>query len=221
MLVGPTPWISPPNCGAARWWASLPATELHRLCARSGLFAALLCGLVATVWVMPGVSAAAGSDAVLAGRVTRVIDGDTLDVLLSSGRIRVRLQGIDAPERDQAGGTASTQWLTERVLNQDVLLEPVSQDRYDRLLAVVYLEDRNLNRELVSAGQAWAYRRYLRRNDRDMCDLESRAREQRLGLWSAPVARAPWEFRTTLGKGPFTEFNRSTSADCRKATRRR
>jgi micrococcal nuclease len=158
---------------------------------------------------------------VLAGRVTRVIDGDTLDVLLSSGRIRVRLHGIDAPEHNQAGGPAATQWLTARVLNQDVLLEPVSQDRYDRLLAVVYLQDSNVNRELVSAGQAWAYRRYLRRSDRDLCNLESSARDQKRGLWSSDVVRAPWEFRATLGKGLFTNFSGSSAADCRKAVRRR
>ena len=171
----------------------------------------------------PGVTqaAAAESDAVLAGKVTRVIDGDTIDVLLDSGRIRVRLHGIDAPERDQPGGSAATAWLARQILNEPVLLEPVSQDQYARMVAVVHHLDRNVNLELVRAGQAWAYRRYLRRADRDFCSIEAKARREQSGLWSAATAHAPWEYRATRGKGPFTDFSRSTAADCRKAGGRR
>lgn len=163
---------------------------------------------------------AAADDAVLPGRVTRVIDGDTLDVLLSSGRVRVRLQGVDAPERDQPGGHESAQWLRQRVMNRDVLLEPVTQDRYDRMVAIVHLDDANVNRELLRAGQAWAFRRYLRAADRIFCDIESTARRQRLGLWGDDPARAPWEFRTTRGAGPFTDYSRQSAAECWRQRRK-
>ncbi|MEO6079707.1 MAG: thermonuclease family protein [Steroidobacteraceae bacterium] len=158
-----------------------------------------------------------GPDAVLAGKVTRVIDGDTIGVLLASGPIRVRLHGIDAPESTQPGGIAATAWLTSQLLDQQVLLQPVSQDRYERMVAVVYLQDRNINRALVQVGHAWAYRRYMRRSDREQCSLEARARRERAGLWAAATVHAPWEYRATSGKGPFTIYGKSTADDCRKA----
>lgn len=172
----------------------------------------LICALPACTIVT-----AAPSAAVLSGKVTRVVDADTIDVSLTSGRIRVRLHGIDAPERDQAGGAAASAWLAGQLLNQSVQLEPVSQDRYDRLVAVVHYQGRNINRELVRSGQAWAYRRYLRKADRELCSLEYQARREHAGLWSAAAAHAPWEYRATARKGPFTDFSRSTAGDCRKA----
>ncbi len=155
------------------------------------------------MWLLLASAAPVHSDAAgatLNGRVTRVFDGDTIDVTLSSGPIRVRLQGVDAPERDQLGGDAARQWLIPQLRDQQVSLEPVSQDQYDRMLAVVHLRNRNINRELVQAGHAWAYRHYLRREDRELCSIEERARRARSGLW-ATTAHAPWEFRATSGKG--------------------
>lgn len=157
--------------------------------------ALLLVLLVAAVIV----ECAAAQTATLPARVLRVIDGDTLDARLSSGRIRVRLHGIDAPERDQPGGDAATRWLAARVADRDVQLEPVSQDQYGRMVAIVHLDDLNLNRELVRAGHAWAYRRYLRREDRHWCALEEAARKEGIGLWAAASPRAPWEFRAARG----------------------
>jgi micrococcal nuclease len=156
---------------------------------------------------------------VLAGKVVRVIDGDTIDVLLSSGRIRVRLHGVDAPERDQSGGAAAAAWLTHQLRDQSVELEPVSQDQYDRMVAIVQLQDRNINSELVQNGHAWAYRQYLRRRDAGMCSLEHRARVAHAGLWKK-IAHAPWEFRATNGKGPFLDYSKTTVAECLKAVGR-
>jgi endonuclease YncB( thermonuclease family) len=170
-----------------------------------------------------GLAATAVELPVLIGKVTRVIDGDTIDVLLSSGRVRVRLNGIDAPERDQAGGKEATQWLHKRLLNQQVQLEPVSQDQYDRLVAIVHHAESNINLELVKQGQAWAYRRYLGRSDKQFCAAEAKARRKQLGLWAASEAMnaAPWEFRATRGRGPFTDYARATSRDCVKELDRR
>jgi micrococcal nuclease len=153
---------------------------------------------------------------VLSGEVVRVIDGDTIDVLLSSGRIRVRLHGVDAPERAQSRGASATAWLEQQLRDEQVQLEPVSQDQYDRMVAVVHLQNRNINRELVENGHAWAYRHYLRRGDAELCSLEERARRAGAGLW-ATTAHAPWEFRATGGTGPFTDFRSTTTTDCIKA----
>jgi micrococcal nuclease len=180
-----------------------------------GTFCCLLLSLSGIATAQPAERNAAPVT-VLAGKVVRVIDGDTIDVLLSSGRIRVRLHGVDAPERNQSGGAAATAWLTQQLLDQPVELEPVSQDQYDRMVAVVNLQDRNINVALVQNGHAWAYRHYLRRRDAGLCSLEHRARVNRAGLWAA-TAHAPWEFRATNGKGPFTFFASATAQDCIKA----
>lgn len=177
----------------------------------------LLLGLLLLV---PWTPALPADVAVLAGRVTRVIDGDTLDVLLSTGRIRVRLQGVDAPERDQPGGPQATQWLQQRVLDHDVLIEPVSQDRYERMVAILHLGDANLNHELLRSGHAWAYRRYLRAADRVFCDIEFAARREQAGLWGLAGPRAPWEFRASQGQGPFTDYSRQSAADCWRLRRK-
>ena len=73
---------------------------------------------------------------------------------------RVRLIGIDTPERAQPWGRQATAAL-ERRLRQgtEVTLQPITQDEYDRLVAVVYLDDENLNAWMVQQGHAWAYRR--------------------------------------------------------------
>jgi len=163
---------------------------------------------------------AAQGEGLLPGKVTRVIDGDTIDVLLGSGRIRVRLQGIDAPERDQPGGREAQQWLRRRLIDHAVQLEPVSQDRYSRMVALVHADGGVVNEALLQAGHAWAYRHYLRRVDRHYCDLEERARAARLGLWALSMPHAPWQHRETRGKGPFTDFTRGTASDCRRAAGR-
>jgi micrococcal nuclease len=180
-----------------------------------GTFCCLFLSLLGITSAQPAERKAAPVT-VLAGKVVRVIDGDTIDVLLSSGKIRVRLHGVDAPERDQSGGAAAAAWLTLQLRDKPVELEPVSQDRYDRMVAVVHLQERNINSELVHNGHAWAYRQYLRRRDAGMCSLEHRARLARAGLWEK-IAHAPWEFRATRGKGPFLDYTKTTVAECLKA----
>ena len=98
---------------------------------------------------------------VLVGAVIKIIDGDTIKVQLDSGPINVRFSSMDAPEKDQPWGTEATAALSARVSNQQVALEVMSQDRYERLVAVVYLGDENVNAWMVEQGFAWAYRDYL------------------------------------------------------------
>lgn len=186
------------------------------------------CGFAALLALLLPLFAACATPAgqgLLPGRVLKVVDGDTLDVRLQSGRVRVRLQGVDAPERDQPGGAEATRFLAGRLHDADVLLEPVSQDQYQyqRLVAVVHLGRVNINEELVEQGHAWAFRRYLRREDRALCALEQRAREAGRGLWQARLqpARAPWEHRATRGRGPFTDFSAETEECVRSSQRRK
>jgi endonuclease YncB( thermonuclease family) len=99
---------------------------------------------------------------VLSGVVTKIVDGDTIDVQLSSGPIRVRLHGIDTPERGQPGANEATATLSSLIAGKQVQIEPFSQDRYERMIRIVFLGDLNVNLELVKRGHAWAYRRYGR-----------------------------------------------------------
>jgi endonuclease YncB( thermonuclease family) len=170
----------------------------------------VLLSILLVVLQVPAASAAVHREPdpspVLTGKVSRVIDGDTVDVVLVSGLIRVRLHGIDAPERNQPGGRAAQRWLQKRLQGRVVDLEPVSQDRYDRMVAAVFDGEVDINRELVTAGYAWAYRRYLRRSDWQLCVAEREARAAGRGLWRLAPAnrRAPWEYRHTRGRGPFS-----------------
>jgi endonuclease YncB( thermonuclease family) len=145
-----------------------------------------------------------------------VVDGDTIDIALSSGPIRVRLHAIDTPERGQPWFSEATVALAELVMGRDVDLEPFEQDRYDRLVAIVFLGDVNVNAELVRQGHAWAFRRYMRkREDAYLCELENEARVVKRGLWRLPTEQvvAPWEWRRHSTQPP-TDFSGDTVAGC-------
>ena len=161
---------------------------------------------------------------VLVGSVVHVIDGDTIKVRLSSGLITVRLGSIDAPEHDQPAGAEATAALAQRLDGRQVELEVEAQDRYERLVAFVYLGGENVNSWLVQQGHAWAYRQYT--SDPRYCVWEADARLYRRGLWSAPAGsqKAPWEWRRSQDDGrkgfAFTDYQRETVADCVKSMRR-
>lgn len=160
--------------------------------------------------------AAAEPNPVLTGTVTKVIDGDTIDVQLTSGPIRVRLYGIDAPERAQPWGKEATAFLKGRILNEKVDLEPFQQDRYDRQTATVYLGNVSVNAELVRLGYAWAYRQYMRKPDAGLCAAEAEARIAKRGLWSLSrdERNAPWEYRKRTKLVAFTDYGTRTTAQC-------
>ena len=125
------------------------------------------------------------STLVLRGKVFDVHDGDTIKVQLDSGPISVRFFGIDAPELKQAHGAESRNALARLVENKIVELEPIGQTSYDRLVAIVYVGDVNVNEEMVKSGEAWAARKYLRkRAESSWCAYENAARQMRRGLWS-------------------------------------
>lgn len=89
----------------------------------------------------------------LRGRVVGIADGDTIDVRLESGMLRVRLHGVDAPEHDQPWGRAAKRALSKLVYREKVEIEPVTQDQYERIVARVWLDGRDVNTELVRKRQ--------------------------------------------------------------------
>ena len=160
---------------------------------------------------------------VLDGRVTAVTDGDSIKVELDSGLIEVRMHSIDAPERDQPGGAEAREALTRRLGNTAVALEPVEQDQYGRMIAVVYQSDANVNAWLVREGHAWVYRQYAR--DARYCEAELAARAAGRGVWAGAAVeqKAPWEWRAVKRgrRVGYSDYTGETLERCVAALGRR
>jgi len=130
------------------------------------------------------------------GQVVGVTDGDTITVLHEGRGEKIRLYGIDCPEKRQAFGTRAKEATSALVFGKVVEVEPVNVDRYGRTVALVTVGTTLVNEELVREGFAWVYTRYCKRS---VCRawglLEEEAREARRGLWADPYWVPPWEFR--------------------------
>lgn len=133
------------------------------------------------------------------GNVVSITDGDTFDVLNGREKTRIRLEGIDCPEKKQPFGQRARQALSELCFRQRVRVEETGRDRNRRVIARVYLEDgRCINHEMLRQGMAWHFTRYS--DDPEYAALERRARILRQGLWADTNPVAPWEWRTRKRK---------------------
>jgi endonuclease YncB( thermonuclease family) len=137
---------------------------------------------------------------VITGRVVSIQDGDTITVLEGKTQYRVRLNGIDCPEKGQAFGNAAKQFTSDMVFGRVVKVKYKDKDRYGRYLGTVTLGKRNLNQELVKAGLAWHYKAYSK--DPVLAGLEVKARMDRAGLWADKHPEAPWEYRRQKREKP-------------------
>ncbi len=135
----------------------------------------------------------------LQGIVTHVSDGDTLwiEVDPKSKPIKVRLQGLDAPEVCQAWGKQSRDALKTRLLRKSVSLSTRAKDDYNRTLGRVAFRGEDVGVWLVANGHAWSY--HHRRNPGPYASEEALARKARLGLWAQPSAQEPRQFRKAHG----------------------
>jgi len=131
----------------------------------------------------------------LTGRVVRIADGDTVTVLdATNTRYKVRLYGIDTPERGQPFGNAAKKALIKLLEEKPVGVVVVARDDYGRKVGTLYQDGVNINVAMVASGYAWWYRHYAP-HEHLLAASEQRAREQRLGLWAEPHPVAPWEWR--------------------------
>lgn len=129
-----------------------------------------------------------------ASRVVGVSDGDTITILHDNReQERIRLYGIDSPEKSQAFGQKAKQYASTLVYGKTVSIRVMDRDKYGRTVAWVYAGDMNVNAELVRAGYAWHYRKYSK--DASLQRLEDEARMARRGLWVDPNPVPPWEYR--------------------------
>src|SRR5215471_6445926 len=129
------------------------------------------------------------------GKVVGISDGDTISVLREGKAVKVRLHGVDTPEKAQAFGTQARKFTSDMVFQQTVTVIVQNTDRYGRLVGDVLLPDgRSLNQELVKAGMAWWYRPYAP-NDIMLAQLEAEARAAKRGLWADAHPVPPWQWR--------------------------
>ena len=134
------------------------------------------------------------------GMVIKITDGDTVHVLDANKQThKIRLAGIDAPERKQPYGKAAGKYLAKQINQQTVCVDWHKRNRYKRLVGVIRYEGRDVNLELVKAGYAWHYKKYQREQtpaDRVIyADAEVQARSDVVGLWQEPNPINPSDWR--------------------------
>jgi endonuclease YncB( thermonuclease family) len=136
----------------------------------------------------------------ITGRVVGVSDGDTITVLAAGNRqLKVRLDGIDAPESKQPFGVKSKQSLSELVYGRTVTVTGSKTDRYGRTVGNVAVDGQDVGLVQIERGNAWFYTQYARElggdRARDYEQAERRARAERIGLWADRKPIEPWEWR--------------------------
>ena len=148
---------------------------------------------VLTLWLLlPALAHAATS---FTGRVVGLSDGDTVSVLREGKAVKVRLYGIDTPEKKQPFGTQARQTASALAFQQEVTVTVKATDRYSRLVGEVRLPNgQSLNAALVSAGMAWWYRPYAP-HETMLAALQAEAQAAGRGLWAEATPMAPWDWR--------------------------
>lgn len=136
----------------------------------------------------------------ITGRVVGISDGDTVTILDTfSTQYKVRLMGIDAPEKKQEFGSKAKKHLSDLIFGKIVTVEWFKRDRYNRILGKVLIDGRDVNLEQIRAGYAWHFKRYQEDQspiDRKLySDAEEESRRNRIGLWIDPSPVVPSEFR--------------------------
>lgn len=137
---------------------------------------------------------------VLNGTVVGISDGDTITVQdISNNEHKVRLMGIDAPEKSQAFGREAKQTLSNYIYKKKVSVEYKKLDKYKRIVGKVTLDGQDICLQMIREGMAWHYTEYeieQSKTDRELYrEAEAKAREVNLGLWVEKQAVSPWIFR--------------------------
>ncbi len=152
--------------------------------------------------------------------VARVIDGDTIAI----GLVRIRLEGIDAPETEQtcgrgtlgkwllggwSCGKAATSYLRRLVEGRSVRCESRGKDAYARMLGLCTIEDVDINAQMVREGLAWAFVKYSQR----YVEVENEARAAKRGIWQGE-AKPAWVWRAERWQGAQTERVAENASAC-------
>ena len=131
-------------------------------------------------------------------KVVRITDGDTITVLnRDQVQLRIRLYGIDCPERKQPFGKKAKEFVAQLAGARQVDIHGTENDRYGRVIGLVILPDgTNLNLAIIDAGLGWVYRKYCTKLFcQDWLEAEDQARKARRGLWVDKNPVPPWDWR--------------------------
>ncbi|WP_445717383.1 thermonuclease family protein [Flavobacterium sp.] len=127
-------------------------------------------------------------------KVVGIKDGDTFKVLYNNSEITIRLNHIDCPEKNQPYGKNAKWKASDLCFGKMVkIVSNGKKDRYKRLIAEVYCNNININKELIKNGLAWHFKKYS--SDNDYAKLEIQARKLKVGLWQQSNPIAPWNWR--------------------------
>lgn len=130
----------------------------------------------------------------ISGEVVGISDGDTLTLVKERTQYKIRLAGIDAPEKAQPFGQKSKQSLSNFCFSKIATVDVVDTDRYGRYVGVVTCERINANDAQVQAGMAWVYRKYAK-GFGHLYALEDEAKGNQRGLWADKHPVEPWVWR--------------------------
>ncbi len=132
----------------------------------------------------------------LKGKVVGISDGDTFRLLTEGNKTeRIRLYGIDAPERGQEYGTQSKNALSDLIFGKEVQVQQKQRDRYGRVVGIAFVDDVNVNETLLKRGSVWHYTQFDKSKQWAM--LQKQAQAAGAGLWQMPDPTPPWEWRKT------------------------
>ena len=150
----------------------------------------------------------------LQGKVVKFADGDTVTIVDDLGdKHRIRLAGIDAPEKDQPYGLESTKNLERLINGKRTTINFSKHDRYGRIvgkvlvdppgdafcMAIGCVKQIDLNLEQIKAGMAWHYKYYqMEQSEEDRrlySEAELESRNKQIGLWKDEEPMAPWVWR--------------------------
>lgn len=136
----------------------------------------------------------------LEGKVIKVSDGDTITVMdTAKEKYKIRLAGIDAPEKKQDFGNAARKVLAGKIAGQEVCVSWHKKDKYGRLVGNVLFDGQSINLQMVQEGLAWHYKKYANeqtgKEQEVFAATERNARLAVIGLWSQPDPVPPWNWR--------------------------
>ena len=161
----------------------------------------LICYLITTTFVV--VSARSDNHTntqprgIITGKVIRVTDGDTITILdATNTKNKIRLYGIDAPEKAQDFGNKSREKLASLVAGKNIAVTVMDIDRYGRNVGRINIEGKEVAEEMIKAGMVWLYNAYCKIPEcKHWKELETQAKTAKIGLWSNPTAKEPWLWR--------------------------
>lgn len=129
----------------------------------------------------------------LVGKVVSIADGDTFTMLVNNEQLRIRLHGIDCPEKGQDFSNVAKEFLADYIFEKVVTVKEMDVDRYGRTIGMVTIDGVNVNEKLLEAGLAWHYKTYDK--NPAWAKLEEEARKNKKGIWAKPDPIPPWDYR--------------------------